>query len=92
MNKIKTFNWIEYNTYSDTPLVYVAFCTLLFASILITFWLYRAAINKKQEIKDPEINNSYSDISIRIISWIQFDLLITLMQKILQVAMIAMNT
>ena len=67
---IESYNWIEYNTYEHTPLVYVTFCILLGTSTLIPFKLYRDATLKKKEIRDPEVNSSYSKISIRIITCI----------------------
>ena len=75
---VKTYNWIEYNTYGNTPLVYVTFCLLLEASTLATFMMFREATKKKKEIRDPEVNSSYSTLSITIVAWTQFDLISTL--------------
>ncbi len=87
-----TYNWIEYNTYGNTTLVYTTFCCLLGTSVIVTFVLFKAAIKKKREIRDPDVNSSYSRISTRIITWCQIDLVVTLLQKIIQIVAIAMNT
>ena len=65
----ETCNWIEYNTYGNTPLVYITFCLMLFFSFFVLFFLFKATIVRKKEIKDPKVNTSYSLISLRIITW-----------------------
>ena len=86
------YNWVEYNTYSDSPVVYATFCCLLGISTLIPFKLYKDASLKKKEIREPTVNRSYSKISIYIITWVQINLVLDFILKIIQIVAIAMNT